>query len=143
MAILSRQALNEYLDRELESFVWMKRLRRLGIEREIESLRVRPVFKTRPWLHQLVCFYIGICRPEFLFLLDMGLGKSKILADLITQAQREKRLDRALITVPNVINMSSWSDDLEKHSDLEPWACDVESIESKWERLSNPKGDVT
>jgi SNF2 family DNA or RNA helicase len=140
---ISRVAIREYLDRDLDSFNWMKKLRKSELEAELRQFKVPPVFKTEPWTHQLVCFYIGLCRPEFLFLLDMGLGKSKILADLITQRQRERKLQRALITVPNTINMASWRDDLAKHSDLEPWTCDIPDIEEKWARLSQPKGDVT
>lgn len=145
--LISRQATNDYLDRKLDSFLWMKKLTRRELEREIRSFKVRPEFKTEPWLHQLVCFYIGCCMPEFLFLLDMGLGKSKILSDLITQAYRERTLRRgrrqALITVPRIINLGSWRDDLERHSDLEPEVIDVEDIEEKWRRLSNPRGEVT
>jgi hypothetical protein len=141
--MISRAALKEYLDRELESFDWMKKLSRATIEAELRTLKVPPKFKTDPWTHQLVCFYIGLCRPEFLFLLDMGLGKSKILSDLITQRRRERKLVNALITVPNTINIASWRDDLGKHSDLEPWTCDVQDIDEKWERLSHPQGDVT
>lgn len=140
--LVSRQAINEYLDRRLDNWLWMKRLTRQDLEREIAQMRVRPHFKTKPWLHQLVCFYIGVCQPEFLFLLKMGMGKTKILADLMTQARREKRMKRALVTVPHTINMSSWRDDLLVHSDLEPWPIDVADVEEKWERLANPKGDV-
>lgn len=141
--LISRRALNEYLDRELQTFTWMKQLRREELLEELSRFKVRPIFKTRPWLHQLVCFYIGMCEPRFLFLLDMGLGKSKILADLITQTQREGELKRALILVPNVVNMASWQDDLCVHSDLEPWLCNVTNIQEKWERLVDPTGDVT
>ena len=141
--VISRQALRAYADRQLDTFLWMKQLCREDIIAELAQFRVLPVFKTEPWLHPLVCFYIGLCRPEFLFLLDMGLGKSKIIADLITQRQRDRTLRRALVTVPNVINMASWADDLAKHSDLEPWTCSVENIDAKWERLAYPRGDVT
>lgn len=141
--IISRQALNAYLDRDFKSYLWMKRLRKPALLAELAQFRTKPTFKTDPWMHQLVCFYIGICEPEFLFLLDMGLGKSKIISDLITYRQRERKLRHALVTVPNVINMASWRDDLAKHSDLEPWTCDVENIGEKWERLSQPRGDVT
>jgi hypothetical protein len=141
--ILSRRAIADFMDRNLDDYRWMKKLTREAIMRELNQLKVKPKFKTEPWLHQLVCFYIGLCRPEFLFLLDMGLGKSKILADLITQIQRERKLEGALITVPRVINIDSWKDDLLLHSDLEPWGCDVSDTEEKWERLAYPKGDVT
>jgi hypothetical protein len=74
--LINRQAINAYLDRDFDSFLWMKRLTREAIMRELNSLKVKPTFKTEPWLHQLVCFYIGICNPRFLYLLDMGLGKA-------------------------------------------------------------------
>lgn len=141
--IINRQAVNEYLDRQLDSWLWMKGLTRQDLDVELSRLKVKPHFKTKPWLHQLVCFFIGACEPRFLFLLKMGLGKTKILADLMTQAQREKTMKRALITVPHVINMGSWCDDLLVHSDLEPWACSVSDVGEKWERLVDPKGDVT
>lgn len=141
--LISRRAVNEFLDRDFEEFTWMKKLAREQIMRELNALKVKPYFKTEPWLHQLVCFYIGLMYPRFMFLLDMGLGKSKILADLITQTQRERKLEGALITVPRLINIDSWTDDLAVHSDLEPWPINCETIEEKWERLIKPKGDVT
>jgi SNF2 family DNA or RNA helicase len=141
---ISRVALYEYLDRPRDSFLWMKDLSRRTIMAELDRFSVKPRFKTQPWMHQLVCFYIGLCHPEFLFLLDMGLGKSKIVADLITHRLRDKTLRRrALITVPNVVNMASWEEDLVVHSDLEPWTCAVQNTQEKWERLADPEGDVT
>ena len=141
--LISRQAINEYLDRELQSYSWMKRLRRRVLEEELLEVYPRPQFKTPPWLHQLVCFFIALREPRFLFLLDMGLGKSKILLDRMTHLQRSRKLQRGIITVPNVVNMESWKDDARKHSDLEPWACDIPDIEEKWERLVDPDGDFT
>jgi hypothetical protein len=139
---ISKRAVDAFLERDLDSFTWMKRLTREAILRELDAFRVRPTFKTRPWLHQLVCFYIGLCNPRFLFLLDMGLGKSKIIADIITQLLREKKLSRALITVPRLVNIDSWTDDLERHSDLGYQRVDCEDIEEKRERLLFPPKDA-
>jgi SNF2 family DNA or RNA helicase len=139
----SKAAIKSYLNRDLDSYLWMKRLLREEILAELARFPVPPQFKTEPWLHQLVCFYIGLCNPRFLYLLDMGLGKSKILLDLITQAQREKKLRRALITVPRLVNIDSWLDDIGRHSNLEPTAAMVEDIEAKREALLNPSGDLT
>ena len=141
--MLSRRAVAEFMERDLDDFRWMKKLVRGQILRELDNLKVKPKFKTEPWLHQLVCFYIGLCKPEFLFLLDMGLGKSKIIADLITQTQRERKLEGALVFVPRMINIDSWVDDLAVHSELEPNPINCSDIEEKWERLAYPKGDVT
>lgn len=139
---IAKGAVEAYLARELDTFLWMKKLAAGDIRSELSSFRVKPRFKTEPWLHQLVCFYIGMCRPEFLFLLDMGLGKSKIILDLMTQAQREKKLNHALVTVPRLINIGSWETAIETHSDLEPVLA-TGSIEEKWEKLIDPRGDIT
>lgn len=139
--LISRHAVHDFLTREFENFLWMKTLPREKIEWQLRRMRVRPRFKTEPWLHQLVCFYIGLCIPEFLFLLDMGLGKTKIILDLITQAQREKKLERALVTVPRKITVDSWATAIEEHSDLGGWLVDCEDIEEKWERLAYPPDD--
>lgn len=141
--MIKRGAVSEFLSRELDSFLWMKHLTRDQIMQELRHLRVRPYFKTDPWLHQLVCFYIALCHPRFLFLLDMGLGKSKIILDIATQLQREGKLTHALVMVPRLINIDSWWEDTIRHSNLEPWHCDVESSEEKYERLIEPIGDVT
>lgn len=141
--IIRRDAVNEYMDRQRDDFRWMKKLSKERMLRELQSLRVQPQFKTDPWLHQMVCFWIGVHYPRFLFLLDMGLGKSKIFLDLITQTRRERKLEGALVCAPRLINVASWKDAVLEHSDLEPWPCHSGSIEEKWERLAHPRGDVT
>lgn len=140
--IISPKALKAYRERSFDSWLWMKALKREELLAELARLRVPPVFKTEPWLHQLVCFWIAICRPEFLFLLDMGLGKSKIIIDRMTHAQRERQFRRALVTVPRIINIDSWSDGIKLHSDLEPWPINQHEIEAKRELLLAPKGDI-
>jgi SNF2 family DNA or RNA helicase len=141
--VMSRLAVKDFLGRDFDSFTWMKRLQRDDILRELVQVKVLPQFKTDPWIHQLVCFYIAIHYPRFLFLLDMGLGKTKIMLDAMTQLQREKRMKRALVFIPRKGNIDSWLDGIATHSDLEPWPINQEDIEEKWERLSNPKGDLS
>ena len=141
--LINKHAVADFMDRELDDFRWMKKLPSEAILKELNQFKVKPHFKTQCWQHQLVCFYIGLCNPRFLFLLDMGLGKTKILTDLMTQYQREKRLNKALITMPRLINIDSWQEDLPRHSELEPWSCGVQDVEEKWDRLAYPKGDVS
>lgn len=141
--MIAKDALKAFLSRELDSLTWMKKLPRETLERELRSFKVRPKFKgDDPWTHQLVCFLIGCSYPEFLFLLDMGLGKTRILLDLMTQRQREGRFKRAIVTVPRLVNLGSWEDAIREYSDFEPNIISG-SVEEKWEMLSHPKGDVT
>ena len=139
---ISKPALEAYLKRPLDSLVWIKSLSLDQLMDEIGQFKTVPHFKTEPWQHQAATFLLGMMYPQLLMLLSMGLGKSKILTDLINQRIREKKITRALITVPRLINLGSWQDDMAKHSGLEPNIC-IGDIEHKWELLSNPKGDVT
>lgn len=137
--LIKREAVVEFLRRPLSNYLWVKSLTREQILDELHTLRIRPIFKTKPWLHQLACFLIAMTEPDFLFLLDMGLGKSKLILDLITQRQREGRLAHALVTVPRRINIESWRDDIELHSELFATLVDCEDIEEKWERIAYPR----
>lgn len=141
--VIARHAIAEYLDRDFDSFRWMKKLSERELLTEIGRLRNRPYFKTQPWLHQLVCFWIAIHHPRFLFLLDMGAGKTKIILDRMTYAKRERKLQRALVGVPRVINADSWVEAFGVHSDMEPWPCTIDDIEGKWDRLAYPEGDCS
>src|SRR5674476_97763 len=98
--LIKHSAVVEFLRRPLDDHLWVKKLTRDQILRELRTLRVQPYFKTDPWLHQLACFYIAMTRPDFAYLLDMGLGKTKIMLDIITQCYLEDRLTHALVTVP-------------------------------------------
>lgn len=141
--LIAREAVNEYLGRRLDDHRWMKALRSERLLRELRDMRVRPRFKLDPWQHQLVCFYLGLLYPRFMFLLDMGAGKTKIIADLAYQLLREGKLDRALVTVPRMSNLLTWEDDLAKHSELEPCIVDCENIEEKYERIIKPRAEIT
>lgn len=141
--MISKESLKAYLCRELDSFNWMKKLPREVLEKELRSFKVRPVFKgSDPWTHQLVCFLIGCSYPQYAYLLDMGLGKTRILLDLMTQRRREGRFTRAIVTVPRLVNLGSWEDAIREYSDFEPNIVSG-TTEEKWEALSNPKGDIT
>lgn len=141
--MIAKEATANYLRKELESFVWMKKLTRDQLEDEFKDWKVKPIFKTEPWTHQLVCFYLGMSYPQFMFLLDMGLGKTKILLDIMTQRQREGKFKRALITVPRLINLGSWQEAVAEHSDLGSILVTGGTQEEKWDALMNPNGQVT
>lgn len=141
--MISKHAIEDYHARRLDSMVWMKKIPREDILKELKTFKVKPVFKGHDrWTHQLVCFLIGMSYPEYLFLLDMGLGKTTIILDLMTQRQREGNMTKALVTVPRLINLSSWENDILRGSDFEPNLC-MGDIEEKWERLVNPRGDIS
>lgn len=141
--MIARDVLKAYRSRRFDDHRWMKELGSKDLRRELRKMRVVPDFKTEPWLHQLVCFYLGLYFPEFLFLLDMGTGKTWILLNLLQQLLREKRVKRGLIFVPRLINMDSWMTAAAEHSNLEPWLVSATDIDEKWDQLENPRGDFS
>lgn len=137
--MISRQALRAFEERPRDSYAWMKKLPREALLDEIKTLKVKPTFKGHErWTHQLVCFLAGLYVPNFLHMLDMGLGKTAIVLDLLTQMLREGRVRRGLVFVPRLINFESWENDVAAHSDLGINIAEG-SIEEKYERLINPK----
>lgn len=140
--VVSRRAVEDYLRRDFDSFTWMKGLAREQILRELARFDVPPKFRREPWTHQLVCLFIALCMPRFLFLLDMGLGKTYLAALVIETLVREGRVRRGLVTVPRIANVASWGNDLAENSDLGFVGIDCEDIEEKRARLLHPPRDA-
>lgn len=141
--MISKEALRAYRTRPFDDHLWMKMLSEDELWGALRAFKVKPRFKTVPWLHQLVCFLLGMTYPEFLFLLDMGTGKTWILLNVLQQLLREKKVKRGLVLVPRLLNMDSWREAAEEHSYLEPQIITVQDIDAKWDMLENPRGDFT
>lgn len=111
--VVAPKAVQAFLERDLDDWRWLKEVPR----EELEALLPKGwTFVTKPRLHQLVCFVIGMKLARFMYLLDMGSGKSKIVLDLIRFAKFCGLLRTAIIVVPNVINLESWQAQLRTHA---------------------------
>lgn len=141
--LISKQAVQEFMHRQRDDHRWLKAVPARALYADWWRWPLPPQFKTVPWAHQRVSFHLGCTYPQFLFLLDMGAGKTKILLDVISQRQRQQEVKRALVVVPRRLNMQDWSAAAGVHSELEPRLVDCTSIEEKWERLIDGPGDVT
>lgn len=107
MAMISKFALQRYFDRPLRDLNQFKSLK------EVDTDGFK--FKTKPFLHQKICFHLGIKYSRLLYFLDMGLGKSKIALDLIKYRVERQEVRQALILVPNLVNIESWKDQIKFH----------------------------
>lgn len=111
--LLNPKAVEAFYHRKLDDWRWLKEVPRGELEKLVpEGFS----FATEPRLHQLACFLLGVKFEQFLFFLDMGSGKSKLLLDLIRYRKWRGELKSALICVPNLINFYSWRDQLELHA---------------------------
>lgn len=115
--MISKVAVKEFLNRDLDDWTWMKDLRKRQVLEEIYTLAPHFKFKTEPYLHQAVCFLIGMYNPYFSFHLDLGFGKTKLTLDLINL--RKQRRQKYLILAPSVVSVMSWMTEIEIHSNLD------------------------
>ncbi|MFH1738369.1 MAG: SNF2-related protein [bacterium] len=100
-----RRDLGKYKD-----WTWAK------IERKLSALDPSPKFYTEPRHHQKICFYLLTKFPRELEILDMGLGKTKLILDAFRWHKAAKNLKRILVLVPNVVNLEGWRMEIAKHA---------------------------
>jgi SNF2 family DNA or RNA helicase len=71
--------------------------------------------KTKPFAHQQECFDRMKHEPYYGLFAEPGLGKTKIVLDILSFNYRDDF--KALVVCPNTI-VENWADEIEKHSDL-------------------------
>ncbi len=113
--MISKIAKNNYLDRQLQEFTWIKKATDRDLDKAIRLLHPRPKFVGIPWTHQKACFYLGVTQEQFLFFCDMGLGKTRIIIDILSHWKKASKLKATLILVPNVVNIESWVTEFKKY----------------------------
>lgn len=79
--------------------------------KEAHSLPPIPQTKTDPWLHQLRAFWFAHDIPATMLALDMGVGKTKIVIDLIVNMNWR----RVLVLCPKSV-IQVWPAEFEKHA---------------------------
>lgn len=138
--MIKKSVVSAFRKKKLDDYTFLKRMS----EKDIRDVVFGAInnsngtfkFKTDPYKHQFVSFYIGICVDQFLFFLDMGLGKSKVSLDIISC----RGLDKTLVLVPFDINIESWEEEVKLHSEL---VCVpmYGTTEERW-RLLNEPGNI-
>jgi len=116
--MISKKAVNEYLDRDLESYNWIKKASHKDMDEAIDQLPVKITLKNKPFLHQKTSYYIGTSLPNFMYFLDMGLGKTFISLMLMSYYLELQKIEKVLVVVPNVINIEGWEEEIKIHTDF-------------------------
>ena len=112
---ISKKQLEAWESRKLKNSSKAKKFSSKALDRKLAKLDPPPDFHTEPRKHQKVCFLLGTKYPGYLFLLDMGLGKTKLLLDIIKWKKDAEKIDRALVLVPFKTNVGAWKEEAEKH----------------------------
>jgi SNF2 family DNA or RNA helicase len=115
---IARSSIKDFFSRDLLDFRTLKDSKDTWVDGELAKLNPQPVFRTDPYLHQKICFLIGNEFPQFLNMLDMGLGKSKLMLDLFFYFMATKRARKMLVLCNTTSLVESWLMEVEKHT---PW----------------------
>lgn len=113
--MLARSAVRAFQQRKRRSFDWIKRLPKAELQAEANQILPPLHLHTVPWIHQLACLLIGVNRKQFLFLLDVGLGKTKVILDTFHNRSFSGEVTRLLVVVPNRVNIGTWREQLRIH----------------------------
>lgn len=115
--MLAKSAIEQFRSRRLNTFEHLKSLTHEQLLYMIDKLDPRPNFiSPHPmWKHQLVAFLIGVYIPHILYFLDMGLGKSRVVLELIAYLKKRDALKAALIVVPNNVAVETFIMEVERH----------------------------
>jgi SNF2 family DNA or RNA helicase len=140
--MISKAAMDNYFNQKLDDWRWVKELsRKDALEYIKENVPKEFKFKTKPFIHQLVGFIIGIHNPKFLWFLDMGTGKSKLVLDLLNYYKLIGKINKILILVPSPVGIGSFIEQIEMHSDFS-----YESLygikNERWNILERTKADI-
>ena len=78
------------------------------------------------------------------FLLDMGLGKSKVQIDIFRYLQRTGEAKRMLVLVPTISAVESWREQCELHAPEQRFAGLSEGMDAaqRWEQITDPQNTI-
>lgn len=136
--MISKKAIKEYFNKDLQDWNFVKNMPSEVLKQEVNQLVPGFSFKTEPRLHQLAHIYVGIYNDVFNLWSDVGLGKSKIVLDIILLKKKQNNdLKRVLLICPGEASFASWEDQIYEHSN---YTC-IGLFGSKEVRTKNLKQD--
>lgn len=98
---------------EAENLLEAELRKYLPLQREIEIKDFK--FKTTPQWHQRVTFHFARSLDQTAIFLEQGLGKTKIMIDLVTWRFRKEQITRSFYVCPNSVVPQWGTEDVTKH----------------------------
>lgn len=114
--MISLPAIRKFLNRELRDSRSVKDLPDAALDRRIRALLPRPRFHTQPRTCQKALFLLCAKYPGYMGLLEMGLGKTWVMLQIIKWLLSARRIKRAIVFVPNTANIQGWIDEANRHA---------------------------
>ena len=114
--MISKKAVDAFLNRNLEEWDWLKNEGKVDLIDAVYDRAPGIKFsKPAPWTHQWVAYYIGLELDNFVYLLDAGTGKSRILLDLFALKRHQGRVSTALFVLERNTNLYDFRDQIAEH----------------------------
>ena len=114
LPVIPQRALDDYLGRQFKDYSFMKQVPKAELRAYANELGFH--YLTEPRTNQLVCNIISAQEPRWLYLLDMGAGKSKAAFDCVRRLKRLGMLQRALFTAPEFVHIDALEEQLQEHA---------------------------
>lgn len=132
--MISREAINAYLNAKYDSHLWMKSLSEEVLDQFIDEMQPKPDLRRFPLRkHQKVGFILGVAYPEFYLHYDMGLGKCMLSLALLNYFIRIGRIRKAIVLAPTDEICDTWEEEIHKWNFPDPYILLKGSTETKWE----------
>ena len=127
--------INSYLNRKLDEWDWIKEASEQDVIEEIKYHYPGYNPNVKPFKHQNESILLGIINPQFNFHLDMGLGKTFVVLQLLNYYKC-----KCLVLVPNEVNVASWEIEINKFTNFK--AIGVSGTSLQKEKLLQKDGDI-
>jgi SNF2 family DNA or RNA helicase len=142
--VISKQAIDEFMNTQLEDWSWVKEIPEEELLPEVKKFFPHyEIPDLKPYKHQLASLILAFANKEFLFFLDMGLGKSRIIIEYLTWLKWKKRLKKVVVLVPNTVVIANWEDEIKLFSSGTLKTIGIYGTEEeRRQKLANPDGDM-
>lgn len=111
--MISKKAIEEFLNRKLQNFEWVKALSPTQIGAALSELVPLHLTETL-WLHQKASLLIMQHHPRFMLFLDMGGGKTLTILTALRHRKLNGEKPRAIIFVPYLTAVDTWINEVDK-----------------------------
>src|SRR5262245_6715869 len=113
--VILPRAIKAFRERKLSSYQWIKQVPRNEL---LSNLPRHDGFKfagPEPWTHQAACLTLGISLPCFLYFLDVGGGKTKLICDTFHFRRLRDGPFRMLVCVLSDTHYDTWIAEAHDH----------------------------
>jgi SNF2 family DNA or RNA helicase len=113
--MINEKAITQFLGRKLASYDWMKSSNNGEIDQELLSLNPS-LHPGALWVHQKVLLLLALELKRFLFLLDMGGGKTRVILRLLEYRKQRGESPKAIVFVPYLTSVETWVEEVANHA---------------------------